>query len=213
LKSQSKPSAFRFTLIVTTVLLLTACASQTTRVAEPVAERAYQQRHDYLTSLSHWSLSGRLAASDGKEGGSGALTWEQNASDTHMSFRGAMGKGAWELEAVPGKARLRFADGRDYSASTIAQLITAHMRAKVPVDALSWWVLGLARPSEWEDRQLDGEGRITNLRQFGWDVTFSGYKLKDQVWLPGKLVARNQQHTVKLAISDWTLQPGTSNTD
>jgi hypothetical protein len=38
-------------------------------------------------------------------------------------------------------------------------------------------------------------------------VSFSAYKLEDQVWLPGKLVARNQDHTVKLAISDWTLQP------
>lgn len=155
--------------------------------------------------LEHWRLAGKLAASDGKEGGSGSFSWENQAAETRMSFRGALGKGAWELEAKDGQAVLRFADGREYFADSINQLVTAHMRAKVPVDALSWWVLGLARPNDWEQRELDAEGRITFLRQFGWEVNFSGYRLQQDIWLPGKLVARNQQHSVKLAISTWTL--------
>lgn len=192
-------------MVVAAFFLLEACSTTPTYKADPGAELAYQQRQEYLVGLDHWRLAGKLAASDGKDGGSGNFSWENLDAETHMSFRGALGKGAWELEASEGQAVLRFADGREYFATSIAQLVSAHMSTEVPVDALSWWVLGLARPNDWEKRQLDAEGRIIYLRQFGWDVDFSGYRLEQDVWLPGKLVARNQQHSVKLAISNWTL--------
>lgn len=195
------------------VLLLNACATPSAKVSSPAAELAYQQRFTDLASLYEWTLSGRLAASNGKDGGSGSLTWHQQGSSIHMSFRGALGKGAWELEAIPGHAQLRFADGREYSAPGISQLVTAHMQAKIPVDALSWWVLGIADPDDWAERQLDEEGRVIKLKQLGWDVSFSHYKLEDQLWLPGKLVARNEDHSVKLVISDWTTVHGVAPLD
>jgi outer membrane lipoprotein LolB len=195
----------KLVVVILLVLVLNACATQSTKIAGPAAEQSYQQRFDFLASLTEWTLAGRLAASNSKDGGSGSLSWQKQGSHMQLAFRGALGKGAWELTAVPGQASLRFADGREYSAPDIAQLITAHMQAKVPVDALSWWVLGLAHPDDWADRQLDEVGRITHLRQLGWDVSFSNYKFEDQVWLPGKLVARNEEHSVKLAISKWSL--------
>lgn len=198
----------RLALLLIMVFVLGACASQTRKPDDPLALKAYQQRFDYLESLSDWKLEGRLAASNGKDGGSGSFTWYQDHDITRMTFRGAMGKGSWELEARQGYAHLQLADGREFFADTIAELVTAHMQAKVPVDALSWWVLGLARPNGWQERDLDEDGRIERLRQFGWDVDFSAYKQTDSVWLPGKLVARNKDHSVKLAVRHWTLNQG-----
>jgi len=203
----------RYAGFLVLAFLLSACATQSARVPGNEAEQAYQQRHDYLVSLDDWSLTGRLAADDSKDGGSGSLSWQNSTDATHMSFRGAMGKGAWELQATNGSASLRFADGREFFASSISQLVSEHMKFDVPVEALSWWVLGLAWSNTWDERRLDEEGRVTSLRQLGWDVNFSNYKLEDQVWLPGKLVARKKDHTVKLAISDWSLQPGTPRPD
>jgi outer membrane lipoprotein LolB len=197
---------YRLTLIALQVVLVSACATTATQVNQDVAEQAYQHKMEYLQGISSWSLDGKLAASNGKDGGSGLLKWQQSGSETQMSFRGSLGKGAWELQAKEQLAILKFADGREYSASTIAQLIEVHMNAKVPVDALAWWVLGLNRPANWLKRDIDELGRINHLVQFGWDVTFSGYELVDEVWLPGKLVARNKDHSVKLAIKEWTLE-------
>jgi len=206
-------SVWRFIVCIALVLILGACATQTVKIAGPAAEQSFRQRHDYLVSLSGWTLVGRLAASNSKDGGSGSLTWHQQGSNTQMSFRGALGKGAWELDALPGQASLRFADGREYSAPSVAQLITDHMQVKVPVEALSWWVLGLVHPDDWADRQLDEEGRLTHLKQLGWDVSCSNYKFEEQVWLPGKLVARSEEHSVKLAISKWSLVQGAASLD
>lgn len=200
-------------LLAGLVLLLSACTATPSRRADPLAEMAYQQREAILSSLDEWRLSGKLAASDGKDGGSGNFSWQRTSDLTFLSFRGAMGKGAWELEASDGLARLRFADGREYSASSLAQLVTSHLSARIPVDALSWWVLGLARPNGWKVRELDEVGRITHLQQFGWSVDFSGYREQQQLWLPGRLVARNGENTVKLVISEWTVSPGAARLD
>jgi outer membrane lipoprotein LolB len=197
--------ASRLLIVVAASCLLQDCTTIAARKSDPAAEQAYQQRQEHLMELEHWRLVGKLAASNGEDGGSGSFSWENLAAETRMAFRGALGKGAWELEAKDGQAVLRFADGREYFAGSISQLVTAHMRTKVPVEALTWWVLGLARPNEWERRELDAEGRITFLRQSGWEVDFSGYRLQQDIWLPGKVVARHQQHSVKLAISSWTL--------
>jgi outer membrane lipoprotein LolB len=193
-------------LVLAASCLLQACVGAPAKKSDPAAELAYQQRQHHLAGLAHWRLVGKLAASDGKDGGSGNFSWEFLDGGTRMSFRGALGKGAWELEARDDRAVLRFADGREYSADTIAGLVSAHMRTKIPADALAWWVLGLAQPSEWKVRELDAEGRITFLSQLGWEVNFSGYRQEQDAWLPGKLVARKQQHSVKLAISEWTLE-------
>lgn len=187
--------------------LVSSCTTVPSRQTDPAAEMAYQQRQQALLGIDEWKLSGKLAASDGKEGGSGHFSWRNSGEQTFLSFRGALGKGAWELEARKGQALLRFADGREFSASSIAQLVSSHLHAKIPVDALSWWVLGLARPSGWEERELDDTGRITHLRQFGWSVDFSAYRQQQQLWLPGKLVARNRENSVKLVISEWSVSP------
>lgn len=194
-------------LLACLAYLMAACTTTPSRSADPAAELAYQQRQNQLLALEGWKLSGKLAASDGKEGGSGSFSWQRAGDLTFMSFRGALGKGAWELEARKGFAALRLADGREYSAGSVAQLVSSHLQVKIPVDALSWWVLGLARPNGWEDRELDEAGRITYLQQFGWKVDFSAYRQQQQVWLPGKLVARNRENTVKLVISDWMVTP------
>ncbi len=194
-------------LLACLALLMSGCTTTPSRSIDPAAELAYQHREKQLLAMDEWKLSGKLAASNGKDGGSGNFSWQRTGDLTLMSFRGALGKGAWELEAREGLAALRLADGREYAAGSVAQLVSSHLQVKIPVDALSWWVLGLARPNGWEDRELDEAGRITYLQQFGWKVDFSAYRQQQQVWLPGKLVARNRENTVKLVISDWMVSP------
>jgi outer membrane lipoprotein LolB len=70
------------------------------------AVMAYQTRLKELQPLDQWTLRGRLAISDGMEGGSGNLIWQNDGDKTRMSFHGAMGKGAWRLQADPSGAGL-----------------------------------------------------------------------------------------------------------
>jgi outer membrane lipoprotein LolB len=170
------------------------------------AALAYQARFDQLQSLEHWTLGGRLAISDGKEGGSGSLLWQNDGDETQMSFHGTMGKGAWQLQAGPAGARIELANGETHLAPTIAALVLQQVGWQVPVDALSWWVKGLADPGKWESRQLDEKGQLVKLSQFGWEVEFGNYGQVSGSWLPSKLTARRGKYLVKMVVRTWHLQ-------
>jgi outer membrane lipoprotein LolB len=170
------------------------------------AVMAYQARLQELQALDQWTLKGRLAISDGMEGGSGNLIWRHDGDRTRMSFHGAMGKGAWQLQADPSGARIELANGRVRDAATIAALVLQEVGWQVPVDALSWWVKGLADPAKWESRELNGHGQLVKLSQFGWEVEFGEYDEVSGSMLPSKLTARRGKYLVKMVVRNWELK-------
>jgi outer membrane lipoprotein LolB len=50
---------------------------------------------------------------------------------------------------------------------------------------------------------LDAQGRIRDLRQDGWDVSYERYVSEGSYELPGKMTLENRQLRVRLVISDW----------
>lgn len=188
------------------VLLFPGCAPLGSRPAENIAyAQAYQLRLEQLQPLEIWAIDARLAIGDGREGGSGNLSWVHDFSETRMSFRGLMGKGAWNLRASTSGAKLELANGSVYRAPSLDQLVLQQVGWRVPVDALSWWIKGLAHPGDWESRVLDADGRLQSLRQSGWEVNFSGYGEVEGVWLPVKITARRGDYSVKMVVRKWRL--------
>ena len=189
-------------------LVLGGCSPVRTRSLEDaLSTKAYQARVDKLGANQNWSLRGRLAISDGKEGGSGNLTWSKVGQKTLMSFRGALGKSAWQLQSDATGARLELANGTVSFAPTVRELVVERVGWKVPVDALEWWIKGLAQPGNWAARTLDQEGRLTELQQSGWDVKFADYTGQNDASLPKKLTARRGPYVVKMVVREWTLVP------
>jgi len=166
----------------------------------------YQQRADMVTARADWSLEGRLAISDGREGGSGHLTWRQGPQITHMDFHGTLGRGAWRLDADPDGASLQFADGSQYDAGSVSELVAGQLGWQVPVEPLRWWVRGLAAPGPFDDREFDEQGRLSRLQQAGWAIEFGRYGSFDGLAMPLKMTARQDDRSVKLAVRQWRLQ-------
>lgn len=193
-------------LLVLAGLALAACSPMRTRPAEDALwAQAYQSRAETLGARTSWAFNGRLAISDGKDGGSGSLSWSQDGEKTMMSFRGALGKGAWQLQSDSGGARLELANGEVSFASSVRELVLEHVGWKVPVDALAWWIKGLAQPGDWDARTLDEDGQLVDLHQFGWEVKFANYSGPPEASLPRKMSARRGPYLVKMVIREWTL--------
>lgn len=196
-------------VFLVTGVCLAACSQVGSRKSEtPALEIEYQRRLAQVSVFDVWSLEGRLALSDGKEGGSGALNWVQERDSSLVSFRGTMGRGAWRLQADNFGALLEMANGEVYRDTSVAELVKKHIGWKVPVDALQWWVRGLAFPGAWESRRFDDSGRLTHLEQSGWNVQFSQYQDEGQAWMPGKLTARRENYAVKVVVKAWQIGPG-----
>jgi outer membrane lipoprotein LolB len=187
------------------LLVLSACT--TVSVKEPVTadHAAYQVRADMLGGISEWSLSGKISLDDGNQGGSGKLQWLVHSENSEIDFHGALGRGAWHLKISPGKAILKESNGSEETAAGVNALIQNKMGWPIPVEALQWWVRGVAAPGLIDEMQIDAEGLLISLSQFGWRVNFSRYDSNAGVVLPVRLDARLDDYRVKLAISRWQL--------
>lgn len=214
--NQAKPGETRavcglalFSLIF--VLLSTACSIVPTGEIDQ-SERIllYEARSGALAEVKRWALKGRLAVNDGEDGGSGHLSWRQHGQASSMSFHGALGRGAWQLNVDENGAVLEWADGEVHRADKVGELIQQRLGWTIPVKALAWWVRGLAAPGDWDLRQLDEHGNLEKLSQLGWNIEYGRYRDAGGVSMPVKLTAHRQSYTVKIAIQDWDLEAMTS---
>lgn len=167
-------------------------------------QQSYERRRDNLTQFANWSLEGRLAVSDGKEGGSGHFNWVERAGSGRMDFHGTFGRGAWQLVHDDRGAVLELADGSRYQANAINDLVREQLGWEIPVDTLAWWVRGLAAPGGIEHRELNQEGQLIVLQQRDWEIEFGRYRPFGILQLPVKMTARQGEKSVKLAIRNWS---------
>jgi outer membrane lipoprotein LolB len=210
------PASVTILLAALLTSLLASCAALPPLDSEQrLRAPLYEQRLARLSGFDSWALQGRLAVSDDADGGSGQLSWRQDADSSRMDFHGALGRGAWRLLADERGAQLEFADGTLHRARSIDALVRRQVGWNVPVEALAWWVRGLAAPGRVQHRVLDEEGKLSQLRQDGWDIEFARYGPVSgpagDLTMPLRMTARQADRTVKLAIRRWEL-PGADGT-
>ena len=197
---------FRAGLLAALLLLIQAGSTmQPTVEQDPLRLEKYRDRAAVLSSLDTWALSGRLAVSDENDGGSGKLRWQESPGGSRMDFHGALGRGAWQMEANAAGAVLELADGSRYSANSVGELVREQLGWQVPVESLAWWVRGLEAPGDSGTMVLTENGTLSQLRQHGWEVEYGRYREAGGYGLPLKLTARQEGRTVKLAIREWSL--------
>jgi outer membrane lipoprotein LolB len=192
------------------VLLLSAC-SATRPLPEDEAQRSslYQSKIQRLLPYRNWGLEGRLAVTNEEDGGSGNFRWRESGQESHMDFHGALGRGAWVLDAGPDQAEITLADGTVRRAPTVTELVRREVGWKIPVENLSWWVRGMAVPGTSGKRVLDEQGNLTELQQNGWTIAYDRYREFGDVSLPVRLTAQQAEWKIKLAIRSWSLDaPG-----
>jgi outer membrane lipoprotein LolB len=191
-------------LLVAGLILVSCSTRQLVAPDSEAAAFAYRQRASLLKELTAWDMAGKLSLDDSEDGGSGRLDWQVRDTGSLMHFRAAMGRGAWQLNSGPGYAELLRADGSITRSSSLSDLVEAELGWRIPVDALKWWALGVPAPGSAELLDLDIKGRILAMTQDGWSISFKGYRLFDEVELPGRMDAVHGRYRVKLAVSSWT---------
>jgi len=196
------PKRFAIVMLLCT---LTACTTAPQRAVDQASLTAFQARSGQLGDMASWGLAGRISLDDGDQGGSGRLKWDVAPGMSELDFHGALGRGAWHLQVVPGLARLQLADGTEQTAPGVGELIRDQIGWPVPLDALQWWVRGLAAPGPVENRILDTRGLLISLQQFGWSVDYNRYDSFAGMQMPVRLDAKRDSYRVKLAINRWRM--------
>ncbi len=190
--------------------LLAACAGQPIRTAPPISDAAARQaqvaRAAVLIAHPQWSLQGRVALSNGRNGGSGRIEWHQDGPQYAVALSAPITRQSWRLSGDDGSARLEGLDGGPREGADAQALLREATGWIIPVSALASWVRGAA------DLQLGpamlqfgAEGRLVRLQQAGWAIDYSDWQLQSVlgIALPHRLNASRDDAKVKLVIDNW----------
>jgi outer membrane lipoprotein LolB len=195
-------------------LLLAACAGQPVRESPLLAPTAAQlqaqaARVALLAAHPRWSLQGRVALSNGREGGSGRIDWSQDGARYDVALSAPITRQSWRLGGDAYAATLEGLAGGPRSGPDAQALLHDATGWTIPVAALASWVRGAAAPGVPVARLQYGlDGRLARLEQAGWTIDYDDWQPNPDVGteLPGRLTAVRDTARVRLVVDAW--QPG-----
>jgi outer membrane lipoprotein LolB len=120
-----------------------------------------------------FAIGGRISARRGDAGVAGAFTWNHDANHDSIDLATPLGQTLARLEGGAQGVTVRLQDGRIENAPTWSELTERAFGVTIPVEGLAAWVRGVPRPEAGSTVERDGRGRITTLRQDGWDVVYA----------------------------------------
>ena len=203
-------SGLRQSTLVLAVLLLGACAGRAPRESLPplaTTPAAHQaQREAALALHPDWSLQGRVALSNGRDGGSGRIDWRQQGGHYSVALSAPITRQSWRLSGDAGGARLEGLDGGPREGADPGRLLREATRWEIPVTALADWVRGLRASADHGPAQLAFavDGRLARIEQDGWTIDYTAWQAPSGgIELPVRLNARRGEASVRLVVDRW----------
>ncbi len=207
LPSATSVRALRAVLAAMVVLGLAACAPVTVRPTSPTDDArglaAQADREAMLAAEPDWSFSGRVALSQGKDGGSGRIDWVQRGADFDIRLAAPITRQSWRLQGRAGQVRLEGLDGGVREGSDAEVLLREATGWQIPVDAMARWVRGARAPGA-ATLEFDGSLRPVLLHQQGWTVDYRAWDSASPA-RPAKVFARQGEASVRLVIDRWSV--------
>lgn len=162
----------------------------------------WEARRAELDTLRHWSLVGRIAVNGDGESWNSHVRWIQRGDDYEIDFSTFLGQRVAQVTGRSGDVTLSL-PGRDpVTAASAAQLLTQVFGWQMPVESLRYWVLGLPVPGEARDWSIDAMGRLQELQQDGWHVSYAEYD-RGGPGLPRRFVVTHPQWRIRVVVDEW----------
>jgi len=184
---------------------LAACAP--VRVRETSATSAGQDaREAALAPRTHWQIEAHISVSEGRDGGSGDLVWQQDGENYTFTVRAPVTGKTWKLSGNAHQAQLEGVDPQPVRDADPQRLLRERLGWDVPLSALESWVRGLRAPGPHADVQYDAQGLPAVLVQDGWKIEYRGWFDDSQPPMPRKLFADRGGARVRMAIEHWSFE-------
>lgn len=149
----------------------------------------------------NFELSGKLALSDGVEGGSGRLIWKQYDNKVHASFKAPLGQGNWTIEEQANNASLVVNSETPYYAQQAETLIEEAVGWSVPWQALKKWLL--AQPVDADQAEIKNTATSKTINEQGWTLVYDRFQSYPQGCLPHRIMASKAPYSIRLVVRDW----------
>jgi outer membrane lipoprotein LolB len=191
--------------LVAGIVLLAACAPVRIK-ADAGLLAAQTQREAVLSGRDHWTLTARLGVSNGRDGGSGSLTWVQDGDRYDFTVRAPVTGRSFRLHGGPDGAVLDGLDKGRVRGVDAQSLLARELGWQVPLAQLRAWVRGVRAAGSAARLSFGATGLPALLQQDGWSVEYrAGYADRSPP-LPRKVFAERAPYRVRVSIESWTLQ-------
>lgn len=187
------------------VLSLTGCAALQQQPAPTSDLTTHQQHLANVADIHAFNLKGRIGVQTEGRGFSGSTRWQHEAAKDTIALFSPMGGQVANIDANPKGVVLVDSDGKSYRAADAETLTQKTLGWRLPMKGLPDWVLGRPAPGAIEDSRWDEAGRLTRLKQHGWDISYAQYQESQGYQLPGKVTLVSPKLNLKLVIEHWEL--------
>jgi len=195
--------------------LLAGCVTQPVRdaplgpAAQARAEAAQTLREQALLWQPDWGMHGRVAVSNGRDGGSGRIEWRQTGATYVIELSAPVTRQSWRLSGGAAGARLDGVAGGSRQGPDAAVLLREATGWEIPVQALAYWVRGARAPAGPAELAFGADGQLTTLQQDGWRIDYRDWRLASGMpALPRQIEARRGTARVRLLVDDWSADAG-----
>ncbi len=172
------------------IVLLAGCAGT------PPAARPAQ------TGQAAFTLDGRIAVKYDGQHTSGGFHWQHDAVSDDITMLAPLGLTVAHIRRDVHGASLE-TSSKHYTAPDSAELMLQALGWALPLDGLPYWVMALPVPGIPASVERNEHGQITQLRQDGWDIRYTGYAATAADSLPLRLTLQRENMEIRLLIDEW----------
>lgn len=157
--------------------------------------------------LTFWDLTAKFTVSTSDSTESGSIRWMLNSIEERLDILAPTGSVVAQVTVSDSEARLK-TDDQETVGRNADILFREVMGTSFPVGALRFWIRGLDAPDlPVESVEKDGDGRITELTQDGWRLSYNGnIAIKSgshRFEVPRRLTATRGEIEIRWASTEW----------
>ena len=195
---------YRHSLAFILALILVACATQPISPSPPPITSAINQKHlAALANIKAFALKGRLGVVTQKQGFSGGINWQHQIANDNIDVFSPVGGKIANIAKTPSQVTLTDQKGHSVSAQDAESLTETTLGFRLPLTGLSDWAIGRPSASKIDAASWDETGRLTALKQDGWDISYENYTMQNGVDLPSKILLKSEKVNLKLLVEKW----------
>lgn len=164
-------------------------------------------RENAVRALPQLAFSGRVAMSNGRDGGSGRIDWVQTGAEYRVTLSAPVTRQSWQLEGGPQGARIDGLEGGPREGGDVGLLLLEATGFEIPVAAMAAWATGTRADAGAAQVAFDAGGRLARLEQDGWIIDYLDWQPDSAAGavlaLPTRINAQRGDARVRLIVDSW----------
>lgn len=177
-------------------LVLTACST----TQKPMDNAAWRMQRQKLDSITHWSISGKLAILTEEKKGSARIRWQQHGDDFDLNLSSVIGTRIMEMHKNGAQVTIVDDKGREYRGTQPEELVYRLTGWQMPVEQLPIWIKGLPGNSEYD---INTDGQLKSIKSENWEMAYQSYQDVSGWRMPEKITFTGPKTELRLVINEW----------